>query len=163
MLPSTSPMGEGNNCPEDPRRWRGHFPKLSNSARRQARESTPDADDERYAWNPHGPDPQEDTELDNPRTNVQTHHNHKMDSPLISDHELTRVPSDHLTTQPGHPATIQRLTRTHPEDALERLKGRRERSHGMRPGASRMLLHPTYSATYLLDVSLTGRMRIHAC
>ena len=46
--------------------------------------------------------------------------------------------------------------------ALERLKGRRERSHGMRPGAPRMLLHPTCSGAFLADVGMTGRMRVHA-
>ena len=46
---------------------------------------------------------------------------------------------------------------------LERLKGRRERSHGMRPGASRRLLHPTCSGEFLAGVGLAGRMRVHAC
>ena len=33
----------------------------------------------------------------------------------------------------------------------------------MRPGASRRLLNPTCSGTFLAGVGLAGRMRVHAC
>ena len=70
----------------------------SSAERRQAREPTPDADDERYAcsWNHHGPDPQKNTVPDNPRTNAQTYHSHKMDSPLM------RSWADQSTSRPPH-------------------------------------------------------------
>ena len=43
------------------------------------------------------------------------------------------------------------------------LEGKEGKEPWDEAGALRMLLHPTYSATYLLDVSLTGLMRVHAC
>ena len=65
--------------------------------KRQARESTPDADDERSTctwWNQR--DHQTNTAPDSTRNTVQTYHSNKMDSPLI------RTWADQSTSRPPH-------------------------------------------------------------
>ena len=124
--------------PENPRLWHGYFPKITNSAKKQARDSTPALDDERYAWCPYDPDPQWDSKPDSdPRANIRTHQTDKMDSALITDQRTIR-PTQNAAGAPRSKTEadtnlLRGVSTAEPEDALRVRPQRTPNRQKLRP------------------------------